>query len=160
MLLTKVDPTQSENHDGQVFQSSWVTIAAESKEEMHKWIQMLRKARDLTQYMRACRDCNQATPLKVIVNACSTGDWRSLSFENIRLTNSSICALAVFFKRQVNSAKAKTKSTTGEDRQEEKKNIVKAVLRAAWKCSIYNAPATPKFHTTATTRQSLPTRAH
>ena len=114
MLLTKVDPIQSEKHDGQVLQSSWVTVAAESKEEMHKWIQMLRKARDLTQYMRACRDCNQATPLKVVVNACSTGDWKSLNFENVRLTNSSICALAVFFKRQVNSAKAKTKSTTGE----------------------------------------------
>ncbi|GMH92350.1 hypothetical protein TrST_g2895 [Triparma strigata] len=103
MLLTKVDDDSA---------SSWVTVASETKEELHKWMKVLKKCRDLTQYLRACRDCNQATPLTTIVNACTSGSWRSLKFENVRLTNSSICALAVFLKRQVNAAKAKTKDVT------------------------------------------------
>ncbi|GMI07183.1 hypothetical protein TrLO_g11044 [Triparma laevis f. longispina] len=103
MLLTKVDDDST---------SSWVTVASETKEELHKWMKVLKKCRDLTQYLRACRDCNQATPLTTIVNACTSGSWRSLKFEHVRLTNSSICALAVFLKRQVNAAKAKTKDVT------------------------------------------------
>ena len=103
MLLTKADDDST---------SSWITLGAESKEELHKWIAAIRKCRDLTQYLRSCRDCNQASPLKVVVDACTTGSWRSLKFEHVRLTNSSICALAVFLKRQVHAAKAKTKDVT------------------------------------------------
>ena len=39
MLLTKVNPRHDEQHIIK-HASSWVTFAAESKEEMHKWIQV------------------------------------------------------------------------------------------------------------------------
>ena len=75
MLLTKADDDST---------SSWITLAAESKEELHKWMAALLKCRDLTQYLRSCRDCNQASPLKVVIDACTTGSWKSLKFEHIR----------------------------------------------------------------------------
>ena len=80
-------------------QTSIITVAAETKEDSQKWLAILRAARDVTQYFRACRDCHSASPLKCIVDACITSDWRRLVFQRQLVTNSSVCALAVFLRR-------------------------------------------------------------
>ena len=92
---------------------SWITMAAESKLECNKWVSTIRQSRDVTQYFRACRDCSNAAPLSCVVSACRTGDWRTLSFKNQLVTNSSICALAVFLRRQPEGSNKVSERTSG-----------------------------------------------
>ena len=56
MMLTKIDHGPNKvNDNASPGPPSWITFATESKNDLRKWVAALRKCRDLTQYMRACR---------------------------------------------------------------------------------------------------------
>ena len=84
---------------GSSAQSSWITLAASSKEDCQKWVSRLRLSLFSLTYLRSCRDCSYASPLHAVLKACSVNKWREICIERQLVTNKSACALAVFLKR-------------------------------------------------------------